>query len=123
MYIQKRFITLIEIMIVLVLISLIGGVLLYNFGGALEKGKAETTKLAIVKVENILSLAVAENPAVLEDLSENWQRIIRSSPLVSDPNPLLKDAWGGDFEVRIDEGKITVTSENLNQYLERSGQR
>jgi general secretion pathway protein G len=117
---KKRFITLIEIMIVMILIALITGVIAYNFRGSLDEGKAFKTKAAIERIEQILNLSVSENPNLQDSITSpgTWQEIIRRSPLVNNPDALLKDGWGGDYQVSIDDnGAIRVTSQRYNEYV------
>lgn len=115
---KRRMITLIEIMIVMFLIALIMGVLAYNYRGSMDEGKAFKTKAAIEKVETILNLAVSENPDKLNSISSDWQTMIRSSPLVSNPNNLLVDGWGTPFHVYVDEqGVVHVSSQKYEDYV------
>jgi Tfp pilus assembly protein PilE len=53
---KRRNITLIEVMIVMLLVALFTGVVAYNYSGSLEVGKANTTKMAMEKLENTLAL-------------------------------------------------------------------
>lgn len=115
--IKKRFITLIEIMIVMFLIALIAGALAYRFGGALEKGYAFKTKASIEKLESILNLAVAENPSQMRNIESNWQHLVETSPLVKDPTNLMYDGWGEPFNVTVENGQIRVTSAKYDDYL------
>ena len=117
----KRRITLIEIMIVMFLIAMITGVLAYNFQGTIDKGKAFKTKEAISKVEAILTLRLAEDPDLSEDIESNWKEIIQGSPLVHDPSALEKDGWGGPFQVHMIHGNVKVTSARYEQYLREKG--
>lgn len=115
---KRRYITLIEIMIVMFLIALITGVLAYNYRGSLDEGKAFKTKAAIEKIETILNLAVSEDPSKANSIGSEWQNIISNSPLVSNPKTLLKDGWGGDYTVAPDEqGIIRVTSQKYDDYV------
>jgi len=114
---KKRYVTLIEIMIVMFLIALIIGVVAYNYRGALDEGKAFKTKTAQEKIETILTLMISENPELQEGFEQNWQKIIESSPLVQNPATLIKDGWGETFDVKMDdEGNITVTSKRYEEY-------
>ena len=54
---KKRAITLLEIMIVILLIGLIGGVVSYNLKGTLDKGKAFAAVLGH-ELEGVLHLAM-----------------------------------------------------------------
>lgn len=117
---KKRYITLIEIMIVMFLIALITGVIAYNYRGSLDEGKAFKTKTAIEKLETILNLKVSENPSLQDSITSPnvWQDIVRHSPLVSNPDALLKDGWGGDFDVTTDSnGTVHVRSQKYDDYV------
>lgn len=114
---KKRHVTLVEIMIVMTLIALIIGALAFNIGGTLEKGNAFKTKTGMEKLETILSLAVAENPAILDDLPSDWKSIASKSPLVKDPTAATKDGWGQEYDVQVEDGKIIIRSEKYEEYL------
>lgn len=114
---NRRYITLIEIMIVMFLIALITGALAYRFGGALEKGYAFKTKANIERLEAVLNLAVAEDPPLMQDISSRWQEAVDRSPIVKDPESLKRDGWGNIFEVDIDKGQIIVHSQRYDDYL------
>lgn len=112
---KRRYITLIEMMIVMFLIMLITGVIAFNMSGSLEKGKVFATRAGIKKIEQILNLAIAENPGNLERIQDNWKDIVKQSPL-SDSGSLLKDGWGMEYSVHVDDGQIEVTSKKLEDY-------
>lgn len=113
---NRRFVTLIEMMIVMVLIALIMGVVGYNFQGALEKGYAFKTETGREKLETILNLAVAENASILDDLETTWKGVVADSPLVRNPENLIKDGWGVEYDVSVENGRITVKSEKYDAY-------
>jgi len=113
---KRRFITLVEIMIVMFLIALIIGVLGYNYTGTLEDGKAFKTSRGIEKLETILSLKVAEDSTAFENIKENWKDYVRQSPLVQNPDALIKDGWGEEYEVDTENSTITITSKKYNEY-------
>lgn len=114
--IKRRFVTLIEMMIVMFLIALIIGVVAYNYQGAFDEGKAFKSKAGIEKLQTILNLAVAQDPSLLDDLSSNWQEIVRGSPLVKNPEGLIHDGWGEEYEVEVTDGKIVVRSQKFTEY-------
>lgn len=114
--VRKRYITLIEIMIVMFLIALITGALAYRFGGALEKGYAFKTKANIERLEAILNLAIAENPSLLQNIESDWQNIVDKSPLVKDAKSLKTDGWGYLFKVDNVDGQIEVHSVKYEDY-------
>ncbi len=111
---RRQFVTLIEMMIVMFLIALITGVVAYNYRGTLDEGKAFKTKAGIEKIENILSLAMADDPS----LGGDWKEVIRRSPLVQNPDALIKDGWGVEYTVAVnpDTGRVEVSSQKLEAY-------
>lgn len=113
---KKRCITLIEIMIVMFLIALIAGVITYNYRGSLDEGKAFKTKAAIEKVETILNLSVAEEPGLMDHIGSEWTKIIQTSPLVKNPDDLIKDGWGIPFQVSVEGNVIRVHSAKFDDY-------
>ncbi len=113
---KRRFITLIEIMIVMFLIALITGVLAYNFRGSLDEGKAFKTKSAIERIETYLNLAAADDSDLMNHVESEWQNVIKESPMVQNPDALLKDGWGGEFSVTVENNIITVRSQKYDDY-------
>lgn len=117
---KKRCITLIEIMIVMFLIALITGVVAYNYRGSLDEGKKFKTQTGMDRLETVLNLHLAENPADIQHI-DRWEDFVRSSPLVKDPNSLIYDGWGYRYQVQVDDqGNILVTSPKLEEYQTRS---
>lgn len=115
--IHRRCITLIEIMIVMFLIALITGVIAYNYRGSLDEGKAFKTKAGIEKLETILNLAAAKDSEFANSVQSKWKAAVLTSPLVHDPNSLLKDGWGEEYQVGTDDnGAIRVTSKKFDEY-------
>jgi general secretion pathway protein G len=116
--VKRRFVTLIEMMIVMFLIALITGVIAYNYRGSLDEGKAFKTKAGIEKLETILNLEVAKNPQYRTQIATEWRRMITGSPLVHDPQSLIKDGWGEDYEVELNQetDAITVRSRKFEEY-------
>ena len=108
---KKRPLTLIEIMIVIVLIGLIGGVVAFNMRGSLDKGKAFKTEQGGAQVYSLLMLAVAEGKPI-EEVVNDWQEVVRTSYMAKNPEKLCRDGWGASYLVRLSpEGDdILVTS-------------
>lgn len=118
---RKRFITLVEIMIVMILIALITGVLAVNFRGSLDEGKVFKTEAGMKKLEAILNLAVAKDPKLSDSISDPdvWQAQVKKSALVQNPNDLIKDGWGEEYKVEIEDGQIKIISKGLEDYQKR----
>lgn len=116
--IKRRFVTLIEMMIVMFLIALITGVVAYNYRGTLEEGKVFKTKAGIQKLETILNLEIAKNPQLAGSIKSSWQSVILNSPMVHDPQALVVDGWGQPYDVDVDDnGGVKVVSQRYNEYL------
>lgn len=119
---KRRAITLIEMIIVMLLIATITGAIAYNYKESLNQGKVFKTKESISRIETILNLALAEDPAMASDIQSNWQDFVSRSPLVKDPKSFFTDAWGGNYVVSYKHSEQTgqpyfeVVSENLNRY-------
>lgn len=103
-------------MIVMFLIALIAGVITYNYRGSLDEGKAFKTKAAIDKIETILNLSIAEDPRLADHIESDWPKIIESSPLVKNPQDLIKDGWGNTFHVTYENGNVSVHSPKYEDY-------
>jgi general secretion pathway protein G len=116
MIVKRRYITLIEMIIVITLIGIIMGALAWRYTGALDKGKAFKTETAMARLETILNLAVAERPGIIDDIDSEWKKIVEQSPLVDDPNKLIYDGWGAEYDVSVEDGEIVVRSENYENY-------
>ncbi len=119
--VRRRFITLMEIIIVIALIAIIMSVIVLNYQGSLEKGKAFKTKTAMERVETILNLRVAEDPKSIENIDSSWDKYIIESPLIKNPNDFINDAWGKRFDVEVKDGVIRVSSTNYEDYEKKAG--
>lgn len=117
-YCKRSYITLIEIMIVMFIIALITGVLAYNYRGTLDEGKAFKTKAGMERLETLLNLKAAEDPSFLENVEGRWKEVVENSPMVKDPQALIKDGWGEDYSVGVENGSVVVSSRRYTQYVE-----
>ncbi|MBM3197892.1 MAG: general secretion pathway protein GspG [Chlamydiae bacterium] len=116
---QKQAITLLEIMIVIFLIGIIGGVVGYNVKASLDKGKAFKTEYAIQQIQEILLFELA-NGTTREAINENPKTYIQRSDLCKNPDALLRDGWGGEFHIHVDlQQEVKVSSTNLSAYQRR----
>ena len=116
---KKRCVTLIEIMVVIMLISLIGGALAFNMRGSMDKGRAFKTEQNISRIEDILTLTIAESGKNASDILLSWSQIVTDSPLVKDDS-ILKDGWNGEIKVAANgETGFTVTSDKLDEYYKK----
>lgn len=119
---KRRFITLIEMMIVMFLIAMITGVIAYNYTGSLEEGKAFKTKAGIEKIHTILDLHLAIHPEDRDSIDSGWKDIVQNSQLVKNAKDLMMDGWGGDYQVGRDQnGDIEIKSAKYEAYQSAKG--
>lgn len=118
--VKRRFLTLIEMMIVMFIIALITGVLAYRYTGSLDEARAFKTKAAIERLSTILSLKAADNPEFLDNIQSEWRSAVENSPLVSNPKDLLNDGWGGNFEISVENNTIYIHSQKYDAYMRNS---
>ncbi len=119
---KKRALTLMEMMIVILLITLVTGVVGYNMKGALDRGKAFRSQTAQDQLRDLLILRSSEGTRSLEQLvsldTETLKRELENTGLTKDPEALLKDGWGGFFDLKLSRDKkdVMVSSKRLNEY-------
>jgi general secretion pathway protein G len=114
---QRRYLTLIEMMIVMFIIASITGVLGYRYASSLDEAKAFKTKTAIERVSSALNLEAAQNPDFLSNIQSEWQAAVANSPLgTNNSKDLLRDGWGVTFEVYVENGNIIVRSQKFDDY-------
>lgn len=119
---KRRFITLVEMMIVMFLIAMITGVIAYNYTGSLEEGKAFKTKTGIEKIHTVLDLHLATHPEERDHIESNWIDIVKDSQLVKNANELIKDGWGVEYQVgKKDDGEIEIKSDKYTAYQTAKG--
>lgn len=109
---KKRAITLVEMMIVMFLIAMITGVIAYNYAGSLEEGKAFKTRAGIEKLQTVISLYQAQHGAD----GASWKKMVEESPLVKNPEDLMKDGWGAEYSVDMEGDHIIIKSQKLIDY-------
>ena len=122
MYIRKKkkqAITLLEIMIVILLIGIIGGVVGYNVKSSLDKGKAFKTEYAINQIQEILLLEYSQGIFSGKDIAQHHQKHLKNSGFCKDLNALLKDGWGGLYTVDFDDDAFIAHSAKLDDYKKR----
>jgi general secretion pathway protein G len=122
---KKRAITLLEIMIVILLIGLIGGVVSYNLKGTLDKGKAFASREGAKKLEDILNLEILQGPRTAQEIANDTtdgrvvvRAAILNSGLISDRqvDKFIKDGWSEFYIIQRDGRQVTVSSRRLEAY-------
>jgi len=121
--IQKRFITLLEIMIVIFLIGVIGGIIGINVKNSMQKAKATQTKIAAEKIKDALMYAIADG-AKPNDVKEHPEKHLIDSPLIKGSSSkeiekLMTDGRGEKFKIKVKDNEVFVESKYLNDLLEK----
>jgi general secretion pathway protein G len=107
---KKRPVTLIEIMIVILLIGIIGGVLAFNMKGSLDKGRDFKTEQTKKRIEDILNLELATGTKTPEEILDSWQEIVLASPLSGGTDKSLKSGHNKEFKVEYKEDSFIAKS-------------
>lgn len=122
---RKKAITLLEIMIVITLIALIGGVLSYNMKGSLDKGRAFKTEQAQKQIADILEMERNERCLSYEEAAQKAEELLGFSGLIKEPQEFLKDGWGQTMQINLskDQQGFEIFSENLEKYNLQHGKK
>ena len=117
---RKSPLTIIEIMIVITIISIVGGFMTQNMRGSLAKGRSFKTEAASKEAYDILSLQYASGSTINEIL-EDPSKVIIDSGLVKTTKKLLQDGWGKEFDIRkVGDDDFILYSKKWVAYLEES---
>ncbi|WP_322631931.1 type II secretion system protein [Chlamydia trachomatis] len=100
---RKQSITLVEMMVVITLIGIIGGALAFNMRGSLQKGKIFQTEQNCARVYDVLMMEYASGNLSLKEVIANKEAILEDSAWCKEGKKLLKDAWGEDLLVKMND--------------------
>lgn len=112
---QKKALTLLEIIIVIFLITLITGAVGYSMKGTLDKGRAFRTEQAQEQLHDLFVICLAEGESS-EDILHNPEGVLKKYNLAKSPKKLLEDGWGKKFDVAFVKGDFRISSSNLVSY-------
>lgn len=104
---KKKSLTLIEIMVVIALIGIIGGVLGVNMKKSMDKAKAFKATAHCHKVEDVLNLYYAEQSMSPDRILTIAKDILWESGLFKEQNDVLKDPYGNELVVGFEQGGFT----------------
>jgi len=118
---KKRYMSLLEIMIVILLIGVITSVVGFNVKGSLEKGKVFRTEQAIIQIKDLLLLEVAGG-ADIEKVVKDPVEYLKRSGVPKKPRDFIKDGWGETLKVEAtyNNTDIKVSSNKLDNYYTRT---
>lgn len=123
---KRRFITLIEIMIVIVLIGIVAGALAFNMSGSLDEGKAFKSRQNVERVSQILEMAMAEGSCSGHEVEKNWKEVVKRSPLsAKNFEETCRDGWKEELVVKFNRTteNLTVSSKGLARYEKKKSQK
>lgn len=116
---SRRGFTLLELLLVLSILVVVGGIVMYNIGGAQSQANAQATEAQANNLKNAVQMyqiRVVRLPSTLEELRDGpsdsalqakWQGL---DPIITE---IPTDAWGNPYEYSV----------NGNEYEIRSGGR
>ncbi len=119
---KRQSITLLEIMIVIFLIGLIGGVVGYNMKGSLDRGRAFKTEQMQEKIAEILELEMNVQRLDPLQVKEEAKNILAKSGFFKDDKDLLlNDGWGQEMAVEWNakDSKFVVISKELEKHKKK----
>lgn len=104
-------------MIVIVIISIIGGVIGYNMKGSLDEGRAFRSEQGSRQVYDLLTLKMADGTP-RDAILENPKVALDENGFINNTKKLLRDGWSNEYELRkLDNGEFIVYSEKWYQFL------
>jgi general secretion pathway protein G len=120
---RRKFMTLIEIMIVMFLITIVASMVTYKVKDSIDYGKAFKTHQTIAQLKQVFELSAIKNGTPYATNSENRNKIIERSMLSGKLDKLLKDGWGDPWKnIEVTEDKankisVKITSEKFDAYI------
>lgn len=117
---KKRALTLLEIMIVIMLITLISGTIGYSMKGSLEKGRAFRTEQGQEQLKDLLLICLSDGGKI-ENIAQNPVEYLKGLGVAKDPENLILDGWKQPFEITVSPAKndFTIKSKAYNNYKNR----
>ncbi len=105
-------------MIVITIISIVGGLMTYNLKGSLAKGRSFKSEAASKEAYDILTLQLSTD-SNLTQILDDPHSVLRGSGLVKNANTVMRDGWGNDFQaIQIaDSDDFILYSEKWINYL------
>lgn len=114
---NKKPFTLIEIMIVVFLIGIIGGVIGYNMKGSINEGRAFKSERGSKQIYDLLTLKMSDGTKI-DAILANPKLALEQNGFVNNVKKLMQDGWGKEFELKkLKSGDFIVYSEKWYQFL------
>jgi prepilin-type N-terminal cleavage/methylation domain-containing protein len=104
---KKKALTLIEIMIVIALIGIIGGVVGVNMKKSLKSAKDFKAKMHMQKINEVLQLELAQSSDGPDAVIKRAKRVCEDSGLFKDTKNIFTDADGKPFSIKFENDEFT----------------
>ena len=108
---MKRALTLIEMIVVLMLLTMITGALAYNYKGSLDKGKEFEKREMLSRIQTVLDIAVADGEIASQADTDKWQDLVEASPLIQNPKKFIAKAQAFGIKITFSEATKSKTAE------------
>ncbi len=95
----KRAITLIEMIVVLMILTMITGALAYNYKKSIDEGKKFKATEMTARIKTLVEIAIAEGRITRNNIATEWEKEVVKSPLIQSSEKFLKDAKEMKFVV------------------------
>lgn len=115
--VERRSLTLIEVMLVLFIIALAVGVLTYNMKGSLNEGKCFKTRQRARQIEQMLQMVSAQTGESLEEIQGHPEESLKKTGLVPNPESFMKDGWNERMRVEIVNDQLIAISEKYRRLM------
>ena len=119
---QKKALTILEVMVVIFIIGIVMSVVGVNMKGSMDETKAFKSESGSRQVYEILSLEMAKDSSIqrkINDDASQIRTILNESGFVKDVSKILEDGWGKPYIVRCVGDEIKVTSEPYLEFLSK----
>jgi len=103
---KKKALTLIEIMIVIALIGIIGGVVGVNMKKSLKNAKEFKTKMHVQKINEVLQLELAQSNDTPDAVIKRAKKVCEDSGLFKDTKNVLLDAEGKFINIKYENDEF-----------------
>ncbi|MFZ4099227.1 MAG: type II secretion system protein [Chlamydiia bacterium] len=114
---SRRALTLIEIMVVLFIIGLALSVLIPWMKGSLDEGKAFKTRQRARQMEQMLTMAAAQEGLSLEAIAQEPKKYLATTGMVKDATKFIVGGWGEELRAEVDGDRLRVISPNYRKYM------
>ena len=110
---SKKYITLMEMVVVMTIIASITAIVSFNLKGVLDKSKVFQTKQRQEKLRNVLMSYAIEEGASLDYVKRKWEDIADASVLLKGDSKAKFDAWNKKFIIKIEDDELSINSTHL----------